>query len=104
MKRRQRLHPTVRKEQILDAALTLSQSDGYQTITRQSVATLAGCSEGLVSRYFSTMPQLRRAVMSAAIAQANLSVLAQGIAMKDAKALRAPEELRRQAVQLMMGG
>jgi len=50
------------------------------------------------------MPQLRRAVMSAAIAQANLSVLAQGIAMKDAKALRAPEELRRQAVQLMMGG
>jgi AcrR family transcriptional regulator len=92
-------HPADRKAEILTAALETARTDGYRSVSRETIAARADCSPGLVSYYFSTMKRLRRAVMSAAIARRDLVVLAQGLAAGDAKARSAPDELKQAAAR-----
>ena len=49
---RQRLTPTQRKAQIVDAAVRIAERDGLEAITRDGVAAEAKCATGLVSHYF----------------------------------------------------
>ena len=62
-----RLNPEDRHALILDAALRMSRHYGYQKVTRADIASAAKCSEALVSQYFGTMVQVRRAVVRASI-------------------------------------
>ena len=98
-----RLNPEDRHALILDAALRMSRHYGYQKVTRADIASAAKCSEALVSQYFGTMVQVRRAVVRASIKQRDLQILAQALAAKDAHALKAPEELKRAAVATLAG-
>ena len=98
---KQRLRPEVRRDQILAAALVLVQAEGFSHITRDGIAAKAECSTGLVSRYFKTMPQLKRAVMRAAIKAKNAAVVAQGLGVRDPHAMKAPEDLKKQALALL---
>jgi AcrR family transcriptional regulator len=93
-----RLDPKERKNQILDVAVTLAATYGINTLRRDSVAKAAEVSDGLVSRYFNTMNQLRRAVMRAAVHREILPIIAEGIALRDPDALKASEELRAKAL------
>jgi len=93
-----RASPKLRKRQILDAAITVSVKHGYQHITREHVAKCAGISEGLVTRYFNTMVQLRRDVMRAAIRDGKYKIVAQGLAANDKQARKAPDELKAEAL------
>ncbi len=97
-----KLAPDVRKKQILDEAVKQAARVGYQNIKRQDIATALGVSAGLVSLHFSTMVQLKRDVMRAALATANgkdgtrevpraLAIIAQGLATGDKQARRAPD-------------
>lgn len=97
----ERLAPALRKEQIVAVALHLATKGGYQRITSDQVAAAAGVSKGLVFNYFTTMPQLRRAIMRAAIAAKPpvLSVIAEGLAIGDAHAKKAPEAVKQQAIE-----
>ena len=96
------MQPAARKAEILSAALTVAGEVGYQRVSREAIAARADCSPGLVSAYFGTMPALRRAIMSAAIARRDLVVLAQGLAVGDSKARCAPETLKRAAVEALI--
>lgn len=105
----------VRREQILNAALTLSATKGYPNITRDAVAVAAGLSAGTVNKYFSTMPQVKHAVMRYAVNLASrpksltvgvvdnrqrelaLQVVAQGLALNDKQALKAGDEVKKAA-------
>lgn len=87
-----------REEEILAAAVTASEVKGYQNITREDVAKLAGCSPALITARFSTMPQLRRAIMRAAVRLEVLPIILQGIAAGDPHARKAPEELKKKAL------
>lgn len=98
---KKRVDPSLRKGQILGAAITLSKIDGYHKITRDNIADKAGISVGLVTRYFGTMTNLRRAIMRAAITQNIPEIVAQGLANKDNHARRAPPELRAAAIKIM---
>ncbi len=98
---RNRADPALRKNQILNVALTLSIKKGYHKITREDIAKEAGVSPGLVSRYFNTMVQLRRAIIRAAINQNIPEIIAQGIANGDENAKKAPSELKRKAIELI---
>ena len=100
---RQRLTPTLRKAEILQSAIFLAEEYGYKSFTRSNVASRAGCSEGLVTKYFPTINILRRAVVGAAISQENLNIIAQALVMGDPRARKAPENLRRQAAETLMG-
>jgi AcrR family transcriptional regulator len=92
-----------RREELLEAAMELARAGSYQKVTQKAVAEKVGCANGLVHRYFNTMTQLRRAIISAAIAQQDLPLLAQGLAHKEPKALAAPLELREAAVSTLIG-
>lgn len=91
------------KELILRAALYLAEREGFSTFTRDSVAAKAGCAQGLVNHHYGTMQQLRRAVMGEAIRTRNLKVLAQGLALRDRRAMGAPDALKRAAIENLMG-
>lgn len=82
------------KKLILDTAIAHAKTDGYQNIRREKIATALGVSCGLVNFHFSTMLQLRRAVMRAAIDQRIPEIVAQGMAAKDPHASKAPDDLK----------
>jgi AcrR family transcriptional regulator len=92
-----------RKQSILSAAMTEAKHHGYTNVTREAIAQRATCAPALVSFYFGTMVDLKRAIMSEAIRTRELRIVAQGIADGHPKAKRAPEELRLEALQYLMG-
>jgi AcrR family transcriptional regulator len=98
-----RQNPKDRKASILDAAIRMSRHYGYIEVTRADIAHAAECSEALVSSYFGTMTQVRRAVVRAAIQHRDLVIIAQALVAKDAQAMKAPEELRKAAVATLVG-
>ena len=98
-----RLQPEIRKEQILAAALKVAaRPGGWNKLTRQSVAREAQCTDGLISKYFGTMPAFKRTIMRAAIKDAALPVLAQGIATGDKFAAKAPADLKAKALATLV--
>lgn len=94
-----RLNPALRKEQILEAAIELAIKNGYQHVTRDTIASHAGVTYSLVTHYFNTMPQLKRAIMRAAISREIVEIIAQGLASRDPQALKASDELKQRALQ-----
>lgn len=97
-----RLKPDDRKGQIMDAALKVaSLPGGWAKLTREAVAREAGCTDGLVSKYYGTMITFRRSIMRAAINQENLQVLAQGVAAGDPYAKKADPALITRALQTL---
>lgn len=93
-----RLSPEVRRRQILEAAVTLAEETHYTQVTRQGVATEARIAPTLISYHFSTMPQLRRAIMRYAVHNEHLVVIAQGLVARDPQALKAASELQARAL------
>ncbi len=88
-----------RKQEILDAAMSLAAEHGYRHIQRDLIADRAGCAAGLVNRYYHTMPLLRRALMGEAIRTGNLIIIAQGLVDGDPRARGLDEETKQEAMQ-----
>jgi AcrR family transcriptional regulator len=95
----EKLSGAEREVQILAAAVTAAETYGYTRFTLQQVATIAGVDKSLPIHYFGTMVKLRRKVMRAAIKRECLAVIAQGLALRDPHAQKAPDELRQRALQ-----
>lgn len=93
-KPRRREQPIVRKEEILNAAIDLASKIGYQSITRKKVAENADISLALINQYFSTMTQLKKAVMKTAIEREIVTIIAQGISLGDTQTKTIKKELR----------
>lgn len=98
---RRRLQPAERHKLIIAAALTLAKRDGFGRLSRAGVAREAGVVPGLVAYHCGTLVQLKRAVMRAAIQQNALEVIAQGLAVGDRVALKAPPEVKANAAALL---
>lgn len=93
-----KLKPAERKKQILDGAVEQAKRVGYQHVTRDAIAASVGVSAGLINLHFSTMTQLKRDIMRAAVKRKILSIIAQGLAAGDAHARKAPDDLKRLAL------
>lgn len=91
-------HGRKTKSETLAAALTVAERDGFGRMSRAAVAAAAGCSNAMVSYYFSTMAQLKRDVMRAAVRQERLPIVAEGLATGNVYAARAPAELKQKAL------
>lgn len=100
-KNAKRMAPADRREQILDAAVGMARDIGFQKITRDGVAGRAGVAMGLVTRYFGTMCQLRRAVMRSAVKNEVISVIAEGLAIGDPHAKKAGPELKARVISFI---
>jgi AcrR family transcriptional regulator len=98
----ERITTHLRKAQALEAAIALAEEKGYTNIRAHDIAARTNISYGLVAKYFGTMGQLRRAIMRAAIARENLTIIAQGLGVKDPHALKASDELKQKAVQKLL--
>lgn len=96
-----RANPALRKDQILNVAVEMSLLNGYNNIRRDGIAETAGVSEGLVTRYFNTMKQLRREIIRAAIKRDIPEIIAQGLANGDGHAKRAPKDLKIRAARII---
>ena len=94
--------PIHEREVLMSAALIVAARYGYQNMSRDQIADEAKCSTGLISKYFGTMPQLRRAVMRAAVVRGNHTVLAQGLAAGDANAQEASGKSKRDALESLL--
>ena len=90
-----------RRLEILDAALIAARQDGYKNVTSTQIATLAGCVHGTVFNHFKDMENLRRAIMQHAVDRGDAEVVLQGIVTRSHIAMRAPEELKQQALSIL---
>lgn len=88
------MKPNDRQQQILATALALAVKQGYMHVTRENLSDRCGVAPSLISHYFGTMTQLRRAIIGEAIVTENLAVLLQGIAARDRRACGISDELR----------
>lgn len=93
---------TVRREQILGAALELARRDSYSTMTRDEVAASAGVGAGTVNAIFGTMDLLRQEVMKAAISREVIEIIADGLSKRDPLARKAPAGLKQKAAALIL--
>lgn len=100
---RRRTNPELRREHILESAVAVARKHGYRRVTKVLIAEEAGVSHALVNRYFHTMNQVRQAVMRRAVQLEIPEIVAQGLADDMGEARKAPEELKRKALQTLAG-
>lgn len=74
-----RLAPAERKAEILTEAYKQAVTQGLHAVTRASVATALGISDGLISRYFGTVLGLRDAVLAKAVTTSQTDIVADAI-------------------------
>lgn len=86
---------------LLPIALQLSEADHYTRVTRDALARAGGVAAGVVSTTFGTMAKMRRDLMRYAVQQRNARVVGQGLAMGDPHAQKAPDDLKRAALEEM---
>lgn len=99
---KKRLSKDDRKDYLLRKAVEYAKDHGYTSITGVVLAKHADISPSLVTHYFGTMKQLKRAVMRAAIVQEVPEIIAQGLSMGDPNAKKAPVELKALAATLLV--
>ena len=104
---------TERKKQILDAAMSIALTEGYDKLRRDEVAERAGVATGQVNHVFNTMQQLRRAVLRLTVDKLNhniskddreryLLILAQGLSAGEQAAKNAPLEMKQEALAIFI--
>ena len=102
MTKQTKLKPSDRIAQILSAALVVASKVGYARLTRADIAERASVPASLISYHLGTMPALRRQIMREAVRVGCLPVIAQGLAIRDRHALKAPADVRQRAVESML--
>lgn len=91
-----------RRCEILVAAYRVAERDGWDGITREKVATIAGCALGSIPYYFNNMGELKDEVMRRAVQLGNITIVAAGLAAGNKYAKGAPEALKREALNTLM--
>lgn len=99
-----RLETKQREQMLLEAAIRLAKRVGLARITRDGIAAEAGVATGLVTYSLGPMASVRQAVMAAAIRGRHVELVAQGLAVGDPQAKKAPPDLRNQAAQMVLRG
>ena len=94
---------TERRQQIMGHAIKLARKIGYMQVRRDHLAAHAGVANGLVSAHWTTMAQLRTAIMREAVRIEDATIVGQGLAMKNKHALKAPQDLKDRAIESIAG-
>ena len=92
-----RTHPALRKQHILDSAVTVAIRIGYENITQNAVAEVAGISSPLVSHYF-TIVDLKNEIMEQAVNLEILPVIVQGIVNNHPRIKFVSNDLKQKAI------
>lgn len=98
-----RTNSALRKDQLINSALDCFEKTDkpFMKVTRADIAEEAGVSEPLITHHLGTMTDLRRDIIRHAIIQKRLKIIAQGLAIGDSHACKAPQELKDRALALL---
>lgn len=89
-----------RRGYIIDAAMKAAgKKGGFHTLTREVIATEAGVSPPLVTRYLGGMETIRNLVMTEAVARGDVAIVAQGLTSGHPAAVAAPVSVKRKVQQ-----
>ena len=93
-----KLHPKIRREQILCAALRIAERPGgWAKLTITAIAQEARCSYGLVCFHLGSIGAIRRETVKAAIKNENFDALIQALIANDPEANRMKPLLKQKA-------
>jgi len=95
---------TTAAEHILDAAYSIATEHGWNALTREAVANLAGIATGSVNVAWGTMDGLRAAVMQRAVERNHLPTIVVGLVQGYPEAQAAPRELQAKALASLIKG
>ena len=95
----ERLPAKDRTNLLIDAGLSCAERVGWSNLTRDLIAAEAQVTNGLISIRLGTMDQARRSIMRRAVERRSLKVVAEGLAVGDKTARKAPEDLKQEASQ-----
>lgn len=92
-----REQPSVRRAEVIEAALKLARKVGAQGLVRDKIAEEAGICSSLLHRYFSSMDSVREIVIRTAFEREDTEVLYKSLSIEDFKRLNKSPELAKQA-------
>ncbi len=90
------------RDKILETAYSMADNNGFISLTRDGVAVAAGVAQGTVNHHFKTIAELRDEVMRLAVQRTNLAIIGNGLAMGDAVAKTAPDDIKREALNTLL--
>jgi len=93
---------TFTDDMMVDTALSLASSDGWDAVTRDRVADELGCARSLVTFRWGSIDRLRAATMRAAVEREILPIVARGLADQHPDAMAAPRDLKLKALGTML--
>ena len=106
MAKNERMTNDERRQQLLDGAIRIIKSDGWDAVTRDAVAGECKVAVGTVNFAYGTIDELRNAVYRHAIDNHSdedmLRVLAAGLVAGNQVAKSAPAKVKQAAFALMM--
>lgn len=94
-----RCKPSVRKDEVITAALDLASRTHFDKLSQRTVADHVGIKGPAVQYHFGTMTQLKNEVVRAAIKRRVLRVVAQAIVAGHPQARKIDDELKRAAFE-----
>ena len=99
--KRARANTLDRYTQVLNVALNLAKSTGYDKLTIGEVAKGSGVSRTIITNHLGNVDQLRDTVLLAAVRRGIPEIVAQGIANHDMVALSAPKKIKAEALSVL---
>jgi len=90
-----------RTEQLLQAALAITQRVGLDKLTREAIAAECGVTPGLVNEYLGTMISVRRDVIRHAVKNEILPIICEAIMRKSPHVARISDDLRERAINTL---
>ena len=103
MQERKTRESTEKKRHIIvSEGLEFTIKHGYDNLTREAFCEHIGIAAGSINYHFGDMAGFRRAIMRKAIAKRIVEVVADGISAKCEVARKAPESLKKLAIEHMM--
>lgn len=93
-----RTYPAIRRDYLIEAALSLAKRNKTYWLTRETLAAYAHVAPATVTYHLGTVDKMRKLIMREAVKRKVAEVVALGLAGGDSIARRAPADVRQAAL------
>lgn len=90
------------RAKVIDHYLDLAEKQPYNRISREAIAQGLDMVPTNINHIFGTIDMLRDEMMAEAVATERLTVIAQGLALRNPIAKAAPDELKKRALETLI--
>ena len=93
--------PAIRREELIIVGFKMAEEDSLTNVTRNLLASRSGCTASLMNYYFKNLANFHCEIMKHAVEKRALSVLAQGLSMRNEIALGINKALKRDVIKFL---